>query len=205
MATIQENKLGGLFLGFGALVILVTIYFEYNIGWIGVERAADEVPLFIYQSWSSLKNIWGWQMLGHASLIIAYFLFLKKANALMLSLWSILLLCGFMIVVAFGFTLGSYFPALEVYDTQPELFQTIRGGIGSLYRVGRVEILLLALLFVYETFRKNGLIHRMTGALILILILSCMIIGTLAGIDPKVTGATVFFLPLTMGYFFWKT
>ena len=44
------------------------------------------------------------------------------------------MVCSLLILVAFGLTLGTYYPALEVYDCKPEIFDTIKGGIGYLYQ-----------------------------------------------------------------------
>ena len=201
---VNEFKLGGLFLILGSILLLGSIFFEYHISWIGIERTENEVPKFIYENWQDLKLIWRWQMLAHFVLLIAYFLLLKDATAIMRTLWSVLLVCSLMMLIAFGFTLGSYYPALEVYNSQPEIFETISGGIGWLYQFGRMGLLIFFLVFLLELFGKNGKVSRGTGILILCLVVLSIVLGFSTGISVKVTGAAFFLLPMTLGYYYFR-
>lgn len=56
-----EIKTGGLLLLLASTTVLITIFFEYKIGWIGIQRNQDESILFIFENWKSLQIIWGWQ------------------------------------------------------------------------------------------------------------------------------------------------
>ena len=201
---INEDNIGGLLLILGSLLLLTTIYFEYSIGWIGNSRTDNQTIEFIIANWEKLKHIWTFQMFSHLIFIIGYMLLLKYANILMRILWSILTVCSLMILVAFGLTLGSYFPALEVYDSEPYLFETIKGGIGYLYQFGRYGLLLFIVVFVIETLNKNGKIHKVFGLIFLAFVILLFIIGKAFGISTKVIGVAFILLPLTIGYFYFK-
>ena len=201
----NENSIGGLFLIIGALVLLTTIYFEYSIGWIGIPRTDEETNQFILNNWEDLKPIWTYQMFSHLIFILGYFLLLKKANLVMRILWSILLVCSLLVLVAFGLTLGSYYPALEAYNNDPTLFETIRGGIGYLYQFGRYGLLLLVVAFLVETLNKHGKISKVFGLSFLAVIIILIVIGCMLGISIKVVGATFILLPLAIGYAYFKS
>ena len=120
----NETNLAGFILFLGTFCILITIGFEYTIGWIGVKRSANEIPLFIYGVWDDLKHIWAWQIFGFSLQCIAYILFLKNATQAFKSLlWATLMVLSLFIIIGFGICLGGYYPALEVYEQQPHLFQ----------------------------------------------------------------------------------
>ncbi len=201
----NENSIGGLFLIIGALVLLTTIYFEYSIGWIGIPRTDEETNQFILNNWEDLKPIWTYQMFSHLIFILGYFLLLKKANLVMRILWSILLVCSLLVLVAFGLTLGSYYPALEAYNNDPTLFETIRGGIGYLYQFGRYGLLLLVVAFLVETLNKHGKISKVFGLSFLAVIIILIVIGYMLGISIKVVGTAIILLPLAIGYAYFKS
>lgn len=196
----NETKLGGLSLALGALTILITIFFEYQIQWIGVERPAEEIPGFIFQNWYSFKLIWGWQALGQALLALGYLLLFKNAQGYKALLWGSLFICGLIVVVAFLMTLGGYFPALEVYDESPAIFLAVRGAVRAMYSTLMISLALLVVAFFLELFGKEGVIERILGFANIGLIVLALGIGFLVGLSPKVTGATVFLVPLVLGY-----
>lgn len=199
-----ESNLAGLILTAGTLIILTSIVFEYRIGWIGVERPPEEVPIFIFKKWEGLQKIWGWQFLGFFLQTIAFVLLLKNSsNRFKSLLWSILTLLGLLIVIAFGITLGSYGPALEVYETQPELFLSLRGAVGSLYRPGLLGLVFLTIIYLIETFGANGLIHRKWGLIGFAFILLGILLSFVPSLPGKTIGAVIFFVPLFVGYAYW--
>ena len=201
---INENSIGGLFLILGSLILLITIYFEYSIGWIGTSRTDKETNEFILRNWENLELIWTWQMLSHFIFITGYFLLLKKANIIMRIIWSILVVCSLMMLVAFGLTLGTYYQALEMYNSEPAIFETIRGGIGYLYQFGRYGLLLYVVAFLVETLNNNGKILKVFGFSLFTFIILLFIVGYALGISMKVIGAAFFLLPLAIGYFYLK-
>ncbi|MEM1340621.1 MAG: hypothetical protein AAGF96_22890 [Bacteroidota bacterium] len=200
----RESNLGGLLLMLGALIILITIGFEYRIGWIGVKRPASEVPLFIFQKWDRLQVIWGWQCIGFFLQTIAYVLLLKNSsNSFKSLLWSLLALLGLLIVIAFGITLGSYGPALDVYETQPELFHSFRGAVRSLYSPGLLGLVFLTIIYLIDTFSANGVINRKWGLVGFALVLLGIVLSFVPGLPGKTIGAVIFFVPLFVGYAYW--
>ena len=199
-----ESNLAGLILTVGTLIILTTIVFEYRIAWIGVKRPAGEVPLFIFQKWEGLQKIWGWQCIGFFLQTIAFVLLLKNSsNRFKSMLWAILVLLGLLIVIAFGMTLGSYGPALEVYESQQELFLSLRGAVGSLYRPGLLGLVFLTIIYLIETFSASGLIHRKWGFIGFAFILLGIVLSFVPSLPGKTIGAVIFFATLFVGYAYW--
>ena len=188
----------------GSMVLLTTIYFEYSIGWIGNPRTDDQTIEFLIKNWDNLEPVWTWQMFSHFIFIIGYSLLLRNAKLVMRILWSILMVYSLLILVAFGLTLGTYHPALEVYNSEPAIFETIRGGIGYLYQFGRYGLLLFVVVFLVETLNKNGKISKVFGLGFLAFIVLLFIIGSALGISMKVVGAAFILLPLVIGYFYFK-
>ena len=201
----SESNLAGCILMLGAIIILITIFFEHRIGWIGVERPTEEVPYFIFESWADLKNIWGWQFIGFSFSAVAYALLLKHSVHRWKSLlWAILLLCTISIVIAFGITLGSYSPALEIYEEQPELFHALRGAVRSLYAPGLLGLLFLTIIYIMETLDTNGLIHRKWGLIGLVFILLGIMLSFIPGLPGQTIGAVIFLVPVFVGYAYWN-
>jgi uncharacterized membrane protein YhhN len=201
----NETNLAGFILFLGTLCILITIGFEYTIGWIGVERSANEIPLFIYRVWDDLKHIWAWQIFGFSLQCIAYILLLKNATQAFKSLlWAILIVLSIFIIIGFGICLGSYYPALEVYEQQPQLFETIRGGVRFLYgQGGLLSFLILALIFLLELFSSKGVISKKWGIPALLLIATGVLLSLVPSLPEKVIGASIFFIPLSIGFAYW--
>ncbi|QCK15742.1 hypothetical protein [Mangrovivirga cuniculi] len=204
MKNLTHIKLGGFFLILGSLILLTTIYFEYQTGWIGVERTDQDVPVFIYENWPALESIWGWQMLTHVFFIIAYIMIIKISKPLMSLIWSLMLIGSMMAIIGYGITLGSYYPALEIFDTQPALFNSVRGAVGNLFGTGMMGMLLFIIPFCYDSFTSEGTINKTFGIVALVIIASSIIIGLATSLDIKVTAVTWFFLPLFLGFSYLK-
>lgn len=203
MKALNEKKASGFFLFLGAIIILITIIFEYKIGWIGTERLDSETPQFMLENWDELRLIWAWQVLGYFLFILAYLMILKEAKGYKRLFWSILFIGGLLIISSFGFTLGSYFPALEVYSQEPAIFNSIRGGVGVLYRSGKISLLFFVFIFLWETFSSKGEIKKETGIISISIFLGSLLIGFITNLPIKVAGATFFLLPMVIGYFYW--
>lgn len=200
----NEAKIGGLTLAIGALLVLITIFFEYRIGWIGTERAAELVPQFMFENWRMLGSIWAWQAVGYTLLTIAYVLLLKNSYGLYSLIWTFLLVCGVLLVVAVWLAVGSYYPALEVLEQQPALFETIRGAIRNMYMFGKFGSVSLTLIFILETFKEDGVIQKKLGMVTMGLITGFILVGSLMGMPMNIVGVTWFLLPLILGYSYWK-
>ncbi len=200
MKSLNENQTGGLLLGLGAFIILVSIFFEYEVGWIGVEREASAIPDFYSSNWDSLKSIWGWQLFGYILWVVAYLQFIKRAQVFLRVIWSFLLVLGVMATAAYALTLGGYPPALEVREDYPELLATIRGGFGNLFKLGMSGVILFIIIFLKETFSASGKINKSLGIATLLIITVGILVGVFTSIDIKVSGASWFFLPLVLGF-----
>ncbi len=201
----NETNLAGFILFLGTFCILITIGFEYTIGWIGVKRSANEIPLFIYGVWDDLKHIWAWQIFGFSLQCIAYILFLKNATQAFKSLlWATLMVLSLFIIFGFGICLGGYYPALEVYEQQPHLFEAIGGAVRFLYgRGGLLSFLILALLFFIELFASKGVIPKKWGIPALFVIVIGILLSLVPSLPEKVIGASIFFIPLSIGFAYW--
>ena len=201
----NETNLAGFILFLGTFCILITIGFEYTIGWIGVKRSANEIPLFIYTAWDDLKHIWAWQIFGFSLQCIAYILFLKNATQAFKSLlWATLMVLSLFIIIGFGICLGGYYPALEVYEQQPHLFEAIGGAVRFLYgRGGLLSFLILALLFFIELFASKGVIPKKWGIPALFVIVIGILLSLVPSLPEKVIGASIFFIPLSIGFAYW--
>ena len=134
MTKLKETQLAGLSLILGILVFYCTIFFEYKIGWISLEGGPKDVHEFLLINWDIISNIWYWQMISGVLMLLSYFLFFKNTRGIKTLFWAILIVSSLLSVAAFFLTLGSYEPALKVYDTSPEIFDSIAGGISLLYR-----------------------------------------------------------------------
>lgn len=200
----SETKISGFTLIAAATIVLITIFFEYTLGWIGVERPAERIPMFMFTNWETLSRIWSWQTFGNALFFVSYILLIKQSNGLESLIWAILILCGIMLVVSMGITLGSYEPALSIYNEQPEMFNTIRGIIRPLYNSGKFGSALLTLIYLIQLFKSDGVIPRKPGITVLVIVIGVMIIGSFAGISTKVTGASWFLLPILLGFSYSK-
>ena len=202
----NQAKPAGVLMMTGGLLILVTIFFEYQIGWIGVARDPADLPAFVLNQWSDLQVIWSFQMLGHGLLAVAYLLLCVSNSSILAVVWATLSLLAVLVVVAFGITVGGYEPALLVYENQPAVFESLRGSVRGLYTPGGLGgIALFSLLFVAESFRSGGTIGKHLGGVTLGFFVLCLVIGAVTSLTMKVTGASWFLLPVVMGYSLTKT
>jgi len=186
----------------GTIIILITIFLEYTVGWIDPKRNPDKTIIFIYENWSAMKWIWGVQLTGHIVSTAAFVLFIRSSQNLKRLIWSTLMLSSLMMVISFGIILWSYYPALEVYSADPEEFEKIRAISSPLYTIGRLGLLLYLPLFLLETLTKNGKVSRRIGISLLLLIIVFITIGLTTSVPVKLVGASWFFMPLLIGYYY---
>ncbi|MEM8982116.1 MAG: hypothetical protein AAGC71_03760 [Pseudomonadota bacterium] len=197
----QQSKFAGALLMAGGLTILITIFFEYQIGWIGVRRTRAETIEFVLSEWSALKTIWSFQLLGHGFLALACLVQLRDAPSHYAPAWGAISLLTMLVVVAFGLTIGGYGPALDVYSTQPAVFETLRGAIRSLYSLGLYGgMALFTCLFVLLSMRSRGTVGRIRGVATLGLFGICLLVGATTPVTIQVAGASWFLLPVVLGY-----
>lgn len=201
----NESNLAGFLMVLGGIIILITILFEYRIGWIGVERPESAIPPFIFNAWSQLRLIWGWQVIGFFFIAVAYLLLLKSSVSVIKSLfWAVVLLCTISLIIAFGITLGSYYTALEVYDEQPIIFDALRGAVRSLYSIGLLSLILLIVVHLHETFGRNGTIHRKWGLAGFSIVVIGVVLSFVPGLPGQLIGAVIFFIPVFIGFGYWR-
>lgn len=201
MYTLEETKIGGLLLILGTLLFLVTVFFEFNIGWIGLFGGPEDPYGFIAEHWPSMKVIWSWQMVGGILTLLSFFLFYKKAGGIKSAIWASLMIRELLSTAAFMFMLGSYGPALEVLDTSPELFGAIRGGVSSLYQNIMIGPFLFIVIFCWESFSAKGIIKKKWGLTALMLVVIVLMFGLIFGISLKIAGLSYFLLPIVLGYY----
>ncbi|MEM9173324.1 MAG: hypothetical protein AAGA84_11540 [Pseudomonadota bacterium] len=142
-------------------------------------------------------------MLGFGLLAAASLLRIGECPPYQAALWSALTILTVLVIAAFGITVGGYQPALEVYATQPEIFDTLRGAVRGLYSPGLLGgMLVFTVLFLIESAANNGAIGRIRGAITIGFIIAAIIVGAITPLTVKVTGASWFLLPVVMGYCF---
>lgn len=202
----DEPRIGGVLLLLGAATILVTIYFEFRIGWIGVERPPAEVPFFFRDQWTKLEPIWRGQTFGFATCTLAAMLLMKGARGWMSALWAVSVLAGVCVVVGFGMCLGGYPSSLAVYETQPVVFDSLRAVVGVLYGLG-VQVLILSwvVAFVLGVVRREGVVGRRLGWATIAFVVASIVLGLVSPLDVKVTGAAVFLVPAVLGFSYWTS
>jgi len=186
----------------GTLIFLISVFFEYKIGWISYGGGPENPVEFVRSNWSALQPIWSWQMISGILLLLAYFLFLKNSQGIRSIIWILLIIGSIMSTAAFFLTLGSYGPALDVYDSSPAVFESIRGGISVLYRNILIGPFLMMFIFCLETFGRNGILRRSWGIAALGFFVVVLGIGLATGGSVKVVGLSYFLLPLVLGYGF---
>ena len=137
-------------------IAIITILFEYQIGWIGTPREAAAVPEFILSQWSSLKLIWSFQMLGHGLLALSYLLLFRESSSLQAAAWGALTLFALLVIFALGITLGGYEAALQVHATQPAVFEAPRLACQELAAVALGQEVLLTGSKLPKAMNKSG-------------------------------------------------
>jgi len=200
----NESGIAALCLALGSITIFVTIFMEYQVGWIDAERRLNEVPGFIRNHWSELRLIWGWQVSAHMLFAIAYLLLFKATRRLKSFFLAALFLSGLLVVVSFLAVLGGYYPALKVYEDQPAVFESMRGAIGNMYAVGRLGLVLLLPVFLLEVFGLDQRVDKRVGVTIFVFIAVAISMGLFADSDIRIAGATWFLMPLVLGYSLWR-
>ncbi|MEM8684385.1 MAG: hypothetical protein AAGF72_13190 [Pseudomonadota bacterium] len=199
-AQLRPTSIAGVLMLVGAALVLITIGFEYRIGWIGVPRDTAGVTDFVAANWVDLKRIWTWQALGHTCFTVAYLLRVMDSEGTEAALWALLMICGLVVIIAFGLTLGGTGPALRVVTTEPWVYETLRGLIRGLYSPGGfVGMAAFTVMFTYHTVAKLGIVGRRRGGITLGIVVAAILLGATTSLDIKVTGALWFLLPAVMG------
>jgi hypothetical protein len=200
MQKITEINMSGYLLFAGTLIFLITVYFEFDIGWVSMSGGPSDTLSFIQSNWASLERIWFWQMIGGLLTLLSYLMLFKIENGLKSLIWATLAIASLYTSISFLLTLGSYGPASAVYDTSPEIFEVARGGILSLYRNIMITPFLFILIFCIESFSTAGMIKAKLGIAALVLFVVLLGIGIATGLSVRSAGLSFFILPLVLGY-----
>ncbi|MEM9690130.1 MAG: hypothetical protein AAF917_11690 [Pseudomonadota bacterium] len=193
-------RVTGVLMLIGAALVLVTIGVEYRIGWIGVPRDTAGVTDFVAANWVDLQRIWTWQALGHTCFTVAYLLRFKDSEGTEAALWALLMICGLVVIIAFGLTLGGTGPALRVVTTEPWVYETLRGLVRGLYSPGGYAgMAVFTVMFTYHTVAKHGIVEQRRGGGTIGIVVAAILLGATTPLDIKVIGALWFLLPAVMG------
>jgi hypothetical protein len=207
-----EMRTGGAVLFMGAALFLITIAFELIVGWppSGDEATAADTPTFIHQHWSSLRWIWGAQMLAVFLIALSALLLLQSRHLAARCpptslIWSTVAVAGMILTVAFGLTLGSYPPAVRAVEENPEIFTTVRGGVRFLLASsGTVAVLGHIILFTREGMADRGLVPRSWILGMAVALVLAIMTAALGLLRPQTASAVVFFVPALLGLALWR-
>jgi hypothetical protein len=194
----ERSRLGGLFILSATIVMVGTIFFEYQLGWIGVSRTEEESITFMADHWKELSQIWLWQAIANLLFTLSYLAFFFNSKGIKKFLWFILLLSGTMLVVSMGLTLYNYEMALSEYTSNPENFEAIRSIVKPLYAIGKYGSALFTFAYFFDAFGRGG-VRRIPGLLLLFAVVSGLGLGFILRFDMKVVGALWFLLPFHFG------
>jgi hypothetical protein len=120
-------------------------------------------------------------------------------------IWSAVTVGAILATAALALTLGSYPPALQAIERNPELFTTIRGGVRSLFDLGiRVVLLGHLILLVREGVAGQGVVPR--SWLLGFAGLAALAIGAgMTGfLQPPLGGVVAFLIPTLLGGGLWR-
>lgn len=202
---------GGAMLLAGAILFCITVGLELWVGWTtGGERPLPELAASLLDLWGTLRWIWATQA-------VAVFLFASSALVLLRSrhlqgrwtaaapLWSMTAIGSLLALVAYCLTLGSYPPALAVFEQDPDLFATVSGGIRLLYFPGLLLAWLGYLpLLIREGVAKDGPVPRSWLVVIAVVAAAAILAGSFEWLEPSTAGAVAFLMPAVLGAAIWK-
>ena len=111
-----ELRYGSLLLSLGALTTIICILLEVNAGWasllVEIERTNYEAGKFLFENWDEMSLIWTWALIGNVFFTIASMLLMKNSMSIgwfpSSLFWSIYFVGSFLLITAFGISLGSY-------------------------------------------------------------------------------------------------
>jgi hypothetical protein len=195
----KSNSFAGTMMVLASILVLGSIYFEYQIGWIGEERSAEGNIDFMAENWKDLSPIWMLQALGYFFFMLAYISYFRLSKGGLKILWALLSVCGVLLVVSMIITQTSYGSALEIYDTQPAPFESVRRIVLPLYTIGKFGSTLFGLIYLVSSISGKGRVGRTAGLVMFTLVIAFILIGTYYEMDTRVIGVLWFILPLHYG------
>ena len=208
----NEVRYGGLLLSMGALITVICIVLEVNAGWASfskeIVRTDLEAGTFLFQNWDKMNVIWSFSLFGNIPLAIAALLLqkhAKKIGALPLSLfWLVHFIGSILIIIAFGISVGSYFPAMEVLNEQPALFSTIRGAPMVFFNFGALCQLFALPIFFHSGFSKSGPVEKKLAIICLILILLAIVLSMVGLVSFAVVAISFYIPSIVLGIVYWQ-
>ena len=200
-------RTSGVLLITGAVLVVGTIIIEKFIGWPPDGGMAERISLII-DKWAILKWLWAGQMFACLLFLLSSILLLSTNHLEKLRPHSTLLLAinssgAILAIIAFALTLGSYPPALSVYDSEPGLLNTIAGGIRTTYNLG-MNLMGISYLIVFlrESLNINGIVSRkILYAFILMTVLS-FVLAYMGYLPSRTAGGVAFLIPAILGFSF---
>ncbi|MEK6481614.1 hypothetical protein WJR50_28985 [Catalinimonas sp. 4WD22] len=207
-----EVRTAGLLLSIGSLITIVCILMEVYAGWaslsVEMKRTDYEAGVFLFNHWPQMKSIWGWSLFGNVFLAIAALLLQKNASNVGVFpasvLWSIYFIGCLLLIISFGLSLGSYYPALEVIEQQPAIFVALRGTPLYLFDLGAISGLVLFIIYFYEGFSKQGIVSRKWAIAALSCIIVSIVLVSVGFASFTVFAIACFFVPLFLGASYWR-
>lgn len=208
----SEILYGGIFLCLGALITIICILLEINADWaslvVEIERTNYEAGKFLFENWSEMSMIWTWALIGNVFFSIASALLMKdsiKIGWFPSSLfWSIYFIGSLLLILSFGYCLGSYYNALEVIDDHPYVFDTIRGTPLYLFNFGALFQLSVLIIYFQQGFSKNGIVSRRFAIITLLVIISSFVLVAFGLLSFAVFAIACFLATLLLGIFYTK-
>jgi hypothetical protein len=201
---IRIIKTSGYLLFFGAVLIILTIIIEKLIGWPPEGGLAERISL-ISDKWLIIKWLWSGQMIGCLFFLLSSILllssnYLESFRSYLTLFFAVNGVGSMCAIIAFSLTLGSYPSALSVYSTEPEILNSIAGGIRTLYNFGMnlCGISLFAI-FVREIFHRDGLIPRAFLYLFIASVALSLLLAYSALLPYRTAGGVVFLIPAMIG------
>ncbi|MEO0555368.1 MAG: hypothetical protein AAF149_19315 [Bacteroidota bacterium] len=207
-----EVRYGGLLLSLGALTTIICILMEVNAGWaslpVEMQRTNYEAGKFLFENWGEMHLIWTWSLIGNVFFAIASVLLMKNSTQIgwfpSSLFWSIYFVGSFLLMLAFGISLGSYHDTLNVIEDHPYLFDSLRGIALYLFNYGALFQLVVLVVFFQQGFSKNGFVPRLyaIGTLGLLAISLILVISSVASF--AVFAITCFLVPFLLGVLYAK-
>jgi hypothetical protein len=161
----REVRWAGAALALGATLFVLGIIlglWAFDGNWdTSLGPTLPQTAALIHERWSSFRVIWLGELLGSLLMAVAAFLLLRRPLSppgwLPLSVaWIVVAVGSTILAASYSLTLGGFPPALAVFEEQPALFATLRGGVLFLHMIGSI-LQLLGLLAVLATeFRWRG-------------------------------------------------
>ncbi|MDH7912507.1 hypothetical protein [Winogradskyella sp. SYSU M77433] len=210
--TKAEFRYGGILLSLGALITIICILLEVNAGWaslvVEIKRTDYEAGKFLYDNWDVMSSIWNWSLFGNVFFAISSSLLFKDsrtAGSFPLSLlWVVNFIGSLVLILSFAISIGSYHTTLSVIDSQPYLFESIRGTPLYLFNIGALFQLSVLIIYFQQGFSKQGIVPKVYAIVMILLIVALFLLVFFGVVSFTVFAVACFLVPLLLGIFYYK-